>query len=249
MNVVIEGLPNINGRKFTLQWYVSKSSDKSDGFPVGNPVTLVIKDVEGNYTSTFIPSTEAIGDFWYFFEVKEFGDNNGETVYSEPATSDCVLIRVTSTGIALEGSGTETDPYLLQSYDDLKQLHNLVNEGISFNSSYFKMTTDIPLKDDWTPMGVTVDGTNNVRDASNLHAFGGVFDGSGHTLLVATGGYPLLGYVNDATVKNLNIYGEQINGYGLINNLFFASITVDNITLKTPTLTPTEQREDKYHER
>lgn len=39
-----------------------------------------------------------------------------------------------------------------------------------------------------------------------------------HKIIIPKGGLPLIGYARDAVVKNLNIYGEEINGYGLLNN-------------------------------
>ena len=56
------------------------------------------------------------------------------------------------------------------------------------------------------------------------------------------GGLPLLGYVKDAYVENLNIYGPQIEGYGLVNNLEGLglsgnAITIEGITLKSGTKT------------
>lgn len=51
---------------------------------------------------------------------------------------------------------------------------------------------------------------------------------------------PLLGYVKGATVKNLNLAGERINGYGLVNNfegvgLSGTAITIENVTIKSGT--------------
>ena len=117
-------------------------------------------------------------------------------------------------------------------------LHKMVNEdGKSMTGVYFKFTADITLPDDWTPMGCTVDGTTNIS-GKNLHAFGGSIDGDNKTLTVPEGGKPLLGYIKGAEVKNLNIYGTKIDGYGLVNNcegvgLGGSAIVIDNVTLKS----------------
>lgn len=50
------------------------------------------------------------------------------------------------------------------------------------------------------------------------NAFSGIIDGDGHKIIIPKGGLPLIGYARDAVVKNLNIYGEEINGYGLLNS-------------------------------
>ncbi len=239
IKVEVKGNESLRYRSFVFQWYSNTVAKTSGGVAVGGPKTVLTLNQNLRYENSFTPPTDTVGDLWYYCEIREFGTNAaGETVYSDPAVTEPVLIRVTATAISLEGSGTAEDPYLIGSYDELKHLHDLVNDGTAFNNTYFLMTADIALASDWTPMGITVDGTNKVSDADNLHAFSGIFDGGGHTLTVATGGYPLLGYIQSATVKNLNIYGEQINGYGLVNNLYGVraagtGITVDNVTLKS----------------
>ena len=79
-----------------------------------------------------------------------------------------------------------------------------------------------------------------IRDS--LNAFSGIIDGDGHTLTVPKGEQPLLGYIKGATVKNLKIYGEEINGYGLVNNykgvkLQGSAIVIDNVRLLSGTKT------------
>ena len=107
---------------------------------------------------------------------------------------------------------------------------------------YFKMTENISLPQSWTPIGCTADGTTDIKKGANLWAFSGTIDGNNKILTVPKGEKPLLGYVKGATVKNLAIYGEEINGYGLVNNfegvgLEGSAILVDNVTLKSGTKT------------
>ena len=52
------------------------------------------------------------------------------------------------------------------------------------------------------------------------------------------GGLPLFGYVRNTRIRNLNIYGKKIAGYGLINNfegvgLSGSAVEIDNVTLKS----------------
>ncbi|MDR0446578.1 MAG: bacterial Ig-like domain-containing protein, partial [Oscillospiraceae bacterium] len=120
-----------------------------------------------------------------------------------------------------------------------------------------KLTNDISLASDWVPIG-TVKNSSSVfiptsaRDVekaeyghgANIDPFMAILDGDGHTITVANNGYPLLGFVREATVKNLNIYGERINGSGLVLNSFVVygidgtystgvpdTITLDNVKL------------------
>lgn len=87
---------------------------------------------------------------------------------------------------------------------------------------------DITLPEDWEPIGHSIS-----------RRFQGTIDGDGHLLTVPEGGKPLLGYVQNVTVKNLNLYGKRIEGYGLIDNYVGISVvsvtTLENITIKSGT--------------
>nr|WP_253288307.1 carboxypeptidase regulatory-like domain-containing protein [Blautia sp. MSJ-19] len=143
------------------------------------------------------------------------------------------------------GEGTKEDPYQLATADDLVKLKNIVKEGTSTECSEgtcFIIMNDITLPDGWTPIGETIDGSNNIQSGKNLHAFSGIIDGNNKTITVPEGGLPLLGYIKNAEVHDLNIYGTRIAGYGLVNNyegvgLSGNAITLDNITLKSGTST------------
>ena len=75
--------------------------------------------------------------------------------------------------IDFQGSGTRSDPYLIQDYRDLCNFRNLVCTGNDFHDVYFRQTADIVMEtDDWTPIGIY--GSGNY--------FRGVYDGAGHTL-------------------------------------------------------------------
>ena len=123
------------------------------------------------------------------------------------------------------GEGTETSPYLLESASDLTLLSKSVAAGESYSSEYFKITSDLTLPSDWTPIGTTTT------------RFKGSIDGGNHLLTVPVDGLPLLGATETAAVSNLNIYGEKIAGYGLVNTYTTGSskacITIKNVTLKS----------------
>ena len=90
------------------------------------------------------------------------------------------------------------------------------------------MTSDITLPDGWSPIGDT-----------SATRFQGTFDGGGHTVTVPAGGLPLFGFVKGAVVRNLNIFGERIAGYGLVehyegrNGFSGTAVTIENVTLKS----------------
>lgn len=156
--------------------------------------------------------------------------------------SNTVHIIVADPKAPLSGSGTEKDPYLITSGEDLEWVRAQVTDGVPFAGIYFKFKNDVTLPDPWQPIGCTKNGSTNIDSGRNLNPFSGNIDGDNFTLTVPEGSTPLLGYVRGATVKNLKIYGTQINGYGLVNNfegvgLGGSAIVIDNCTLKSGTQT------------
>jgi hypothetical protein len=142
------------------------------------------------------------------------------------------------TGSVFEGQGTKENPYQISTAADLTKLKKRVKAGKIPENTYFVLTDDITLPEGWTPIGETIDGTNDIKRGQNLRAFSGFLDGQNHTITVPESGLPLLGYVKGAEVRNLNIYGTKIAGYGLINNLEGVGLSgkavlLDNITLKS----------------
>ena len=128
---------------------------------------------------------------------------------------------------AFEGDGTQEVPYLIKMAEDLVTLSNLVGDGLSFSGQYFKMVNDITLPADWIPLGI-----------SAVKSFGGNFDGGNNLLTVPEGGLPLIGVPVGATLQNLNVYGKQIAGCGVVNQYSQgATIVIDNVTLKSGTQT------------
>jgi len=121
--------------------------------------------------------------------------------------------------LALSGTGTEADPYLVSTPSDIALMHNDLD-------GYYKLTADIDMKDiDFEPIGNESEG-----------AFTGTIDGDGHTisnLNVNLPGNKYVGFVGylEGTVKNLNLENVDACGYcyvggvagclgigGLINN-------------------------------
>jgi hypothetical protein len=99
------------------------------------------------------------------------------------------------------GSGTEKDPFLIASPEQLARLAAIVNRGDSLRGTHFKLVSDIDLWErEWIPIGVLKD-------------FNGKFDGDGHTLssLRITHKTPLYnlglfgGVGKDGAIKNLSL--------------------------------------------
>ena len=115
-----------------------------------------------------------------------------------------------SVSAALVGSGTEYDPYLVSSENDLAFVAKQVNDAVTkFEGVYFKLTVDLDLGNKpWAPIGQI-----------KANYFAGHFDGDGHTisnLNVKTiddsnalyGG--VFGRIVDGSVKNLTVDGATV---------------------------------------
>ena len=132
-------------------------------------------------------------------------------------------LHLTYSDIVLEGfkgSGTKADPYQISSEADLAHLRDIVFNGQWCSGVQFKLMNNIELSADWTPIGDKNSALYNETTGRDIQAFSGVLNGNGKKITVATGGYPLFNYVSDAVIENLDIYGEQINGNGLIDKMF-----------------------------
>ncbi len=191
--------------------------------------------IEGATEPEYQVDTSLAGEDYYYCVVTN--SIQGKTA---SATSKTVKVVVNSLQSAFSkgGKGTEENPFIIEEQADIKKLQELVNQGNSLNGIYFELKNDISLPENWEPIGCTKDGTQDIKEGDNLYAFSGHLNGGGNILTVPKGGKPLLGYVKGATVKNLVIYGEEIDGYGLVNNfegvgLEGNAILIDNVTIKS----------------
>ena len=207
--VVAEGAA---GGKLSYTWYKNTKCSTDGAEPVEN------KSVNQN---EYIPDTGTDGIYCYYCVVQDTYGAGKRKITSNKVTSDIVRVEVTG-GMpeGVTGSGTEKDPYIFSTGAQLAALQNLVanGDGKPFRNTYFKFANDIELPQDWKPLGSLKEGAALPDRGVNINAFSGIIDGDGHKIIIPKGGLPLIGYARDAVVKNLNIYGEEINGYGLLNN-------------------------------
>ena len=128
----------------------------------------------------------------------------------------------------LQGSGTEADPYSIGTAAELKWFRDHVNgdeSGTPYRTECAKLTNDITLKS-WTPFAP---GNGDIRNA-----FGGTFDGNGHTIknLTLTSGDGLFASVCDAKITNLKVEGTVSNdnstGVGGIVGKTQGTVTIKN---------------------
>ena len=113
---------------------------------------------------------------------------------------------------ASSGSGTKADLYLIATAQDLIEFRDEVNASTKKSTSTLcaKLTENIDLSNlegDWEPIGKA---TNTYKD---YVAYGGTFDGDGHTIsglsINATTAYQgLFGYVKGGEIKDLTVAGS-----------------------------------------
>ena len=121
------------------------------------------------------------------------------------------------------GSGTEIDPYLISSSDDLKSLAESVNSGELYKGVYFELTQNIDLEgneeNQWTPIGFYSTDSKN-------KSFCGIFDGKDNVisgLYISNSEddiwtYGLFGYTENAKIKNITVKG-CIKAKGMIGGI------------------------------
>lgn len=133
----------------------------------------------------------------------------------------------------LAGSGTETDPYLIESIEDLVAFSNNVNSGEQYSGKYIKLTTDLDFNisfsynDSTTKVlektnriiekdsnGIELKtaltsgtGFNPIGGASHNIGFYGNFDGNGKKIKNI--------YINRPDEKNVALFSNEASGsYG-----------------------------------
>lgn len=230
---------NVYARKddngtMTYQWFVNDVESTEGATALGAPQLL---------NNSYKLGTAAQAGTKYYFCVA----TNTNQGYVATATSDIATITINDTNSLvagrLQGSGTKEDPYHIATAEDYQLVAELVAEKCSFNGTYLLQTADITLPEDWTGIGCRINpNISHINRGKNMAAFSGTLDGGGHTLTIPEGGLPLFSYVRGATVKNLNIFGKRIAGYGLVNNLEGVglsgeAICIDHVTLKSGSAT------------
>lgn len=89
---------------------------------------------------------------------------------------------------SVAGSGTENDPYIIHSANDLQWLIDQAGastkDDIKTKGKYYRLTHDLEIDSDqgrgWTPIGMGIDDNNGEINTGN--AFAGHFDGGGYSI-------------------------------------------------------------------
>lgn len=137
----------------------------------------------------------------------------------------CPAMLANAETVTLQGTGIETDPYLISSAAELKAARDMINANANGEATaYYEVTADIDLEnEEWTPIGAT-----------GATAFSGHFDGKGHV------------------VKNIkieiadnddydNTYGTTAPALGFFGRVITAGTEVSNLGLENVTITNNAQ--------
>ncbi|MBR6505189.1 MAG: hypothetical protein IKT41_05795 [Clostridia bacterium] len=118
-----------------------------------------------------------------------------------------------------KGNGTEKNPYIIKTSEQLAYLAKIVNEGDSCEGKYFKIEKNIDLSGrKWTPIGkietTTIDKSGRISPKTYF-GFNGNIDGNGHKItginVKEENGAALIGNLSgNGEVKNLIIEDGKI---------------------------------------
>lgn len=143
----------------------------------------------------------------------------------------------------------------ISTYEQLCAFRDAVNNNATFEGITVQLTSDIALKDGWTPIG-------NFARVDGIKSFSGTFDGNNKTISNLNNAgfspkntfsnkstivgkkefvYGLFGIVTNATIKNVkltnvnidiptgaNVYGDKV---GALVGFSFGYLTVENVTV------------------
>ena len=175
------------------------------------------------YTFTLVPET-------YSYRIQRKGYKSIRGTVTMDGTEKIIVAE------SFSGSGTETDPYLIESGAELAYLSKVCAEGGNTSGLYYELTADIDLANNvFTPIG-----------PSSTNQFKGIFNGAGNTIsnlkidrTESLSG--LFGRVNGATIQNLTIDHATITStsgnVGALVGAAYGTCTITNCVVKNSSVT------------
>ena len=222
----------VSREKEILQMSLSAIQAENEGNLLFDEITLLdkIKNYEKNVEVT------KSGKNMYLVK---YNDSNREyEVYSNGEIDKATEKVIDKNPGEFEGEGTETNPYLIQSIEDLVALSNKVNAGENYEDKYFKIENDLNfisknsyVNPDRTDYGdINEDNTTQtlmeelttgkgfkpigcIIDRNTTNLFSGNIDG------------------NNKTIKNLYIGNRNYAGLiGVASNVKISRLSIDNMS-------------------
>ena len=242
-------------KKIVAEIYRTDKRESSGG------TLLAVKDTaSGKYNGgyevyeTMLPPQSMAGTYYYYAVITFSLDGyDSVTCATEPIAVTFNEIDGFITG--LEGSGSAADPFLVHNQEELEYVKDMVEgkngEPYNFLGQTIAFANDISLSASWEPIGAIKEGGKEGDNGKSLLPFSGIIDGNGYTLIIADHGKCLFNYVRNATIKNIKIKGEHIDGYALVERYVVdygadgvydgqvsektRTVDIENITVKSGT--------------
>jgi len=124
-----------------------------------------------------------------------------------------------STAWHTQATGTEADPFVINTAADLAGLAQLVNGGNTFHERFIRLGNNITLSGQWVPIG----NSTALPFRGHFHGFGHTISGlsmSGNTVMNG-----LFGQLGDgATIRNLTLSNPSITSTSTVGGQHFASL-------------------------
>ena len=163
----------------------------------------------------------------YYYSCSKCGEPGTETFLTSLPSGVTVWDGTVASGFD-SGSGTESDPYVIRTPEQLAYLSARVSGGSSFSSTYFRLADDIYLNDttgweNWSKQNPQ-NKWNAIGNLDTEDYFYGVFDGDGHAIHGVfindeKANYAgLFGYFN-GTVMNLSVEQSLIAGHNSVGGI------------------------------
>lgn len=184
-------------RKYNIR-FVDASGEliKEESYEYGsNPTCEIISESNNISNKKFEYWTDGINQYESLPSVK--GNQTYTAIFTNELRSDF---------------GEESNPYIIESVNDLYSLNQLMNDGVDTSNKYFSLVNDLVLKE-----------FNQIDNVNN--SFRGIFNGNNHLIKYESVDNNNLGLfaINDGVIKNLSIDasisgGDVIGGLCATNN-------------------------------
>lgn len=186
--------------------------------------TLTIAKVSETGKCKLILSGSSVGSISGFKNSSDTYAGSGLVYYEDQAEHTATILST------LSGSGTSTDPYLIETPEDLKDFSFFVNKQIITNK-YIKIANNIDC-----------DGLEGFESIGSSYPFMGTLSGYGNTIsnLTINSGLGFFGHISGGIVNDLNFYKLSVKGNsyatGGIASELSAGGQIDNCTLTECTI-------------
>lgn len=179
---------SVSGRSdsmIVLDWTVSEHATQYDVYRYEGGKYVLIGTTED---TTFTDAGLYI-DTAYKYYIK--ASNQWTKMDSNEVETETIIL-------TLNGSGSESDPYIISSVEDMETMRDLINDSTTtkvFGNSCYQLTSNID-----------VSGVDWISAGTEKCVFNGKFNGNYYTITGLDNS--LFGYCGDAVIENIVAYGN-----------------------------------------